>query len=186
MVDVIVFHHIQGLTSGVFEFSEELRRQGHTVHVPDLFEGRTFASIEEGLAFVEAEGSRPIRVGLDAAYGLPNDLVYVGLSFGVMIAQRLAQTRQGARGALLLHSCLPIAEYGGWPQGLPVQIHAMEGDEYFAEDLPAATELAARPEGELFTYPGDRHLFTDASLPEYDGDAYGLLMERVTAFLAEI
>lgn len=186
MVDVIVFHHVQGLTSGVLEFAEELRRQGNTVHVPDLFEGRTFASIEEGLAFVEANGSRPIRAGLDAAYGLPNDLVYVGLSFGVMIAQRLAQTRQGARGALLLHSCFPIAEYGEWQEGLPVQIHGMAGDEYFAEDLPAAKELAARPEAELFTYPGDRHLFTDASLPAYDRDAYGLLMERVTAFLADV
>lgn len=186
MVDVIVFHHVQGLTSGVLEFAEELRRQGHTVHVPDLFEGRTFASIEEGLAFVEANGSRPIRAGLDAASGLPADLVYGGLSFGVMIVQRLAQTRQGASGALLLHSCLPIAEYGGWPQGLPVQIHAMAGDEYFAEDLPAATELAARPEAELSTYPGDRHLFTDASLPDYDGGAYTLLMGRVTAFLAEV
>jgi dienelactone hydrolase len=53
MIEVVLFHHAQGLTPGVVAFADELRRAGHTVHTPDLFEGRTFGSIEAGMGFVE-------------------------------------------------------------------------------------------------------------------------------------
>ena len=189
MAEVLLFHHVQGLTKGVRSFAEALRDQGHTVHVPDLFEGATFASIEQGMAHARAVGFEVLRArGLAAAEGLRPDLVHAGFSFGVTIAQQLAQTRPGARGALLMHSCLPVSQFGrAWPQGVPVQIHGKEGDEFFAEDLPAARELAASSAAaELFTYPGDQHLFTDSSLPAYDPHAAGLLMERVQTFLTAI
>ncbi|MGN6131944.1 MAG: dienelactone hydrolase family protein [Nocardioidaceae bacterium] len=187
MAEVLLFHHIQGLTDGVRAFADDLRQAGHTVHVPDLFDGRTFGSIEEGFEFAREAGFDAIRErGLATAERLGAGLVYAGFSFGVTIAQRLAQTRPGARGALLMYSCIPVAEFGeAWPAGVPVQIHGKEGDEFFEEDLPAARELAgSTPAAELFVYPGDQHLFADSSLDAYDPQATALLMERVLAFLA--
>ncbi|MEU2616125.1 dienelactone hydrolase family protein [Micromonospora sp. NPDC007271] len=189
VTDVLLYHHIQGLTDGVRSFADSLRQAGHTVHTPDLFDGRTFGSIEEGFGFARELGLDTIRErGIAAADELGSGLVYAGFSFGVTIAQRLAQTRPGARGALLMDSCLPVAEFGeAWPEGVPVQIHGKEGDEFFDEDLPAARELAgSTANAELFVYPGDQHLFADSSLEAYDPEASALLMERVRAFLASV
>ena len=80
-----------------------------------------------------------------------------------------------------------IDEGGGWPQGVPLQIHMMADDPWVKEDLSAARELAATVDGaELFLYPGDRHLFADNSLPDYDEHAATLLTKRVLAFLKAI
>lgn len=187
MTNVLLYHHIQGLTEGVRGFADSLRNHGHTVHTPDLFEGRTFDSIEEGFGFARELGFDTVRErGATAADELGPGLVYAGFSFGVTIAQRLAQTRPDARGALLMYSCLPVSEFGQtWPEGVPVQIHGKEGDEFFEEDLPAARELAGSTQGaELFLYPGDQHLFADSSLAAYDPEAAALLIQRVQAFLA--
>lgn len=189
MTEVLLFHHIQGLTDGVQAFADDLRQVGHTVHTPDLFDGRTFATIEEGFGFAQDAGFEAIRErGAAAAEGLTHDLVYAGFSFGVMIAQKLAQTRPGARGALLMYSCIPVTEFSeAWPDGVPVQIHGKEDDEFFDEDLPAARDLAESTDGaELFVYPGDQHLFADSSLVAYDPEAAALLLARAQALLASI
>lgn len=189
MAEVLLYHHIQGLTEGVRAFADGLRDAGHTVHAPDLFEGRTFGSIEEGFEFARAAGFEALRErGRAVADELGRELVYAGFSFGVTIAQRLAQTRPGARGALLMYSCIPVSEFGeAWPEGVPVQIHGKAGDEFFDEDLPAARELASSvAAAELFVYPGDQHLFADSSLDAYDPEAAALLMERVRTFLASV
>ena len=189
MADVLLYHHIQGLTDGVRAFADELRQPGHTVHTPDLFDGRTFGSIEEGFGYARATGFDAIQErGIAAADELGPGIVYGGLSFGVTIAQRLAQTRPGARGALLIYSCLPVEEFGeAWPEGVPVQIHGKEGDEFFDEDLPAARELAeSAATAELFLYPGKQHLFADSSLDAYDPESSALLMERLRNFLASV
>ena len=188
MAEVVLFHHAHGLTPGVRDFAERLTAGGHTVHVPDLYDGRVFDGLEEGLAYARETGFDTIlERGRASADALPREVVYAGFSLGVMPAQMLAQTREGAKGALLLHACLPASEFGGsWPDGVPVQIHGMGADPFFAEDgdLEAARELvAATPEAELFLYPGDQHLFADSSLPSYDKDAEVLLTERVLAFL---
>ena len=83
-------------------------------------------------------------------------------------------------------NAVPVSEFGQtWPEGVPVQIHGKEGDEFFDEDLPAARRLAGFPaSAELFVHPGDQHLFADSSLAEYDPEASALLVERVQAFLA--
>jgi dienelactone hydrolase len=189
MAEVVLYHHIQGLTDGVRAFADDLRQAGHTVHTPDLFDGRTFDSIEEGFGYARDTGFDAIRErGSSAAEELAPGLVYAGFSFGVTIAQRLAQTRPGARAALLMYSCIPVEEFGdAWPEAVPVQIHGKESDEFFDEDLPAARELArSAPAAELFLYPGDQHLFADSSLDAYDPKASALLMERVRAFLASV
>ena len=191
MAEVVLFHHAQGLTPGVVAFAEELRRAGHTVHAPDLYDGRTFATLEEGLAYAEEVGFDEVNErGIRAAEALPAGLVYAGFSLGLGPAQRLAQTRPGARGALLFYACLPVSEFGpSWPAGVPVQIHAMESDPEFDNgwDLPAARALVEEAEdGELFLYPGDQHLFADSSLSSYDADAAELLNRRVLSFLTSI
>ncbi|MYS19028.1 Dienelactone hydrolase [Streptomyces sp. DvalAA-14] len=189
MAEVVLLHHAQGLTDGVLAFAGELRRAGHTVHAPDLYEGRTFATVEEGVAHAGEIGfGEVIERAVRAVEPLPAELVYAGFSLGVLPAQQLAQTRAGARGALLFHSCLPVAEFGSaWPAGVPVQVHAMDADPFFVGDgdLDAARGLVdTAAAAELFLYPGDQHLFTDSSLPAYDAEAAALLNRRVLAFLA--
>ena len=191
MAEVVLFHHAQGQTTGFLAFADELRRGGHTVHTPDLYEGRTFDSLEAGVGHAQGLGfGELIERGARAVDGLPTALVYAGFSLGVLPAQRLAQTRAGARGALLLHACVPVSEFGtSWPAGVPVQIHAMEGDPFFVGDgdIDAARELvASTAEAELFLYPGDQHLFADASLPSHDAAAAELLTRRVLDFLARV
>ena len=188
MAEVLLFHHAHGLTPGVREFAERLRGAGHTVHVPDLFEGRVFDDLDDGLAYAQEVGfGEVLDRGRAAAEGLPGALVLAGFSLGVMPAQMLAQTREGAVGALLFHACVPPAEFGGvWPSGVPVQVHGMDADPFFAGegDLDAARALAASvPDAELFVYPGSAHLFADTSLPSYDEQAAEILVERVLAFL---
>lgn len=190
MAEVLLFHHAQGLTPGVRAFADDLRAGGHVVHTPDLFNGLTFQSIGEGLAYIGETGFDEMRErGVRAADGLPLELVYAGFSFGVLPAQQLAQTRPGARGALLFHSCLPITgewAFGPWPDGVAAQIHGMDNDPMFVGegDIDAARELVEKvAEAELFLYPGDQHYFADSSLPSYDADAAALLTLRVLEFL---
>ena len=188
MAEVLLFHHAQGQTSGFVAFADELRRAGHTVHAPDLYDGRTFATLDEGMAYAEQVGfGEIIERGVRAANGLHNELVYAGFSLGVLPAQKLAQTRAGARGALLFYYCVPTSEFGtSWPADVPVQIHAMDADPIFVDegDLDAAHALVASAEhAELFLYPGEQHYFADPSLPSFDADAAALLSRRVLEFL---
>jgi dienelactone hydrolase len=189
MAEVLLFHHAQGLTPGVVSFAETLRRAGHMVHTPDLFDGRTFDTLEKGMSFVEEQGfSAVIDRGVRAAEELPLALVYAGFSLGEVAAQKLAQTRAGARGALLFYSCVPVSAFGAaWPKGVPVQVHGMDADPIFVGegDIDAARALIAEAdEGELFLYPGDQHYFADSSLPSYNAAAAALLIQRVLDFLA--
>ncbi|MFL6004087.1 MAG: dienelactone hydrolase family protein [Nocardioides sp.] len=189
MAEILLFHHALGLTPGIAEFAGQLRGAGHTVHTPDLYDGPTFRTVEEGVGFARDTGFGTIvERGVRAADVLPSDVVYAGFSLGVMPAQKLAQTRPGARGALLLEACVPPSEFGSsWPDDVPVQIHGMEADPSFAGegDLDAALALVDEAaNAELFLYPGDHHLFADTSLPSYDAGAAALLTKRVLAFLA--
>ncbi len=182
MADAVVFHHALGLTDTVRGFADSLRDAGHTVHTPDLFDGRTFDSIEDGMAYSEELGG-PMAIverARSAVEPLPSEVVYVGFSLGVLPAQSLAQTRPGARGAVLCYSALPLGRWGDnwpaiWPDGVRLQLHILEGD----EDFEIAQGLAATvPGAELFVYAGSEHYFA-----EHDEQAAGLLTRRVLAFL---
>jgi len=188
MAEVVLFHHALGLTEGVEQIATSLRAAGNTVHLPDLFEGRTFASVDEGVAHVQEIGFETVlERGAQVADGYDPGVVYAGISLGVLPAQMLAQTRAGAKGAVLLEACVPVSEFGGaWPDAVPVQVHGMDADPSFAGegDLDAARELvASSPDAELFLYPGGSHLFTDPTLPGHDPEAAALVVERVIRFL---
>lgn len=182
MTEVVVFHHALGLTEPVRRFAAALREAGHTVHTPDLFDGRTFPTIEAGMAHAHELGFPLALVDRARAEvaSLPSDVVYVGFSLGVLPAQSLAQTRPGASAAVLCYSALPLGEWGDnwpstWPDGVRLQLHILEGD----EDFEFAQALAATvPASELFVYPGAEHYFA-----EHDDHAATVLIERVLAFL---
>lgn len=189
MTEVVLFHHAHGLTPGMVAFADELRRAGHTVHTPDLFDGRTFDTVEQGVGYAKEIGFGEVMGrGVRAVDVLPAGLVYGGFSLGVLPAQCLAQTRAGARGALLFHACVPVSEFSSsWPDGVPVQVHAMDADPFFVEDgdINAARALVeAAEDAELFLYPGDQHLFTDSSLASYDDAAAKLVGQCVLSFLS--
>jgi dienelactone hydrolase len=192
MTEIVLFHHVQGLTDGVRAFAAGLRAGGHTVHTPDLYEGQLFGTIDEGFAYLRSVGDEEFAVRTERALaGLPESLVYAGISWGVSIAQKFAQIRPGARGALLYEACIPITGewvFGPWPDGVPVQVHGAGKDPFFGleGDLDAARELVeiVGPElAELYVYPGDQHLFTDSSLPSYDAGATALVLERSRSLL---
>jgi dienelactone hydrolase len=182
MTEVVLFHHALGLTNPLRGFATALRDAGHTVHTPDLFDGRTFHTIEEGMAHSEEIGG-PMAIvdrARVAVENLPNEVVYVGFSLGVMPAQSLAQTRPLARGAVLCYAALPLGRWGdnwpaAWPEGVGLQLHILEGDEdfEFAQGLEATV-----PGAELFVYSGTEHYFA-----EHDEGAAALLTERVLAFV---
>lgn len=190
MAEVVLFHHALGLTPGIHQFADELRRAGHTVHTPDLFEGRTFPTLQDGVRYAEEIGfGEVIGRGARAAQELPENVVYAGFSLGVLPAQMLAQTRSGVRGALLYYSCVPVAEFGAWPEAVPVQVHGMDADPVFVGegDIDAARQLvASTAHGELFLYPGDQHYFLDPTLPSYDAQAAALAMQRTLELLGSV
>jgi dienelactone hydrolase len=191
MAEIVLFHHVLGLTTGIKAFADELRAAGHVVHTPDLFDGHTFSTLPEGMAYARTVGFESILDhGVAEAEMLGSELVYAGFSMGVMPAQKLAQTREGARGALFFDSCLPVTEFGDeWPSAVPVQIHGMDADPEFAGggDLDAARTLVdSTDQAELFLYPGDVHVFADSSLPWYDKAAADLMTSRVLSFLSTL
>jgi dienelactone hydrolase len=194
MAEVVLFHHVLGRTDGLQAFADKLRASGHTVHLPDLFDGRTFDALEDGMAYARQLGDAVDERADAAVAELPSALVYAGFSLGAASAQRIAQTRPGAAGVVLYDSCISLTaewSFGPWPEGLPVQIHGMDQDPIFAleGDLDAARELVDHvgPElGELYLYPGDGHLFADPSAPGYDSEAAALATERTLAFLARV
>ena len=191
MAEIVLFHHVRGLTEGVEFFAEQLRARGHRVDTPDYFEGRTFGTVDEGIAYARDVGFDVIRRrALETRAGMPVDVVYGGFSLGVMTAQSLLLTTPEARGGILMHGFAPLDELGlRWRDDVPVQMHAMDADPWVVEDGDLA---AARAVGsvhgnlEVHTYPGSGHLFTDRSDADYDAEATALLLERIGGLLETI
>jgi dienelactone hydrolase len=190
MAEVLLLHHAQGLTPGVVALADRLIAAGHVVHTPDVYDGRTFDELSEGLAYLGSIGFQTAQDrGIASAEGLPDDLVYIGLSLGVMAVEQLVLSRPGARAAVFMGSAVRPGEFGGeWPAGVPVQIHGTEGDPVFVGegDIDAARDLVRDAGAELFLYPGDGHLFVDNSLSDYDEDATELFLERVLGLLQRV
>jgi dienelactone hydrolase len=188
MAEVLLFHHVQDLTEGVEAFANDLRREGHDVTVPDLYDGATFDTIDAGVDYAEQRGFQTILDdGVRITEGLAEGLVYAGFSLGALVAHKLSQTRPGALGALLYHhGDVPIDTFGdSWPAGIGLQIHVSEDDPFYeAEIVEEFLERAgASAEVELFVYPGSAHLFADSSLPGYQPESAALVLERTLRFL---
>lgn len=186
MTTVLLLHHAQGLTDGVLAFAETLRSARCTVHAPDLYGGLRFDDLDEGVAHAESIGWQEIiRMGHAAAEDLTEDIVVMGFSLGALPAQSIAQTRPGVQGAVLFHAGEPAAEFGAWPDGVALQVHAAEEDPWVdVETLRGlVADAGAVADAELFLYPGSDHLFADASLDAYEPGAARELRNRTLAFL---
>lgn len=189
MAEVVLFHSVLGLRPAVLAAADRLRASGHEVHTPDLYgDGRTFEAIEAGMPAAELIGFDGLRQRAEAAVvDLPANVVYGGWSWGAGAAQHLAMTRPGARGALLLHDAADPQWFGApWPASVPLQVHHAADDPWVEADQLAALLLAVRAAGadvEVFSYPGDGHLFDDSALEAYDPASTELLWQRATAFL---
>lgn len=187
MTDVVLFHHAQGLTDGVRAFATRLEVHGHRVFLPDLYEGATYDTLGEGVAHAERVGFDVIIArGVVAAEDMPPGTVFAGFSLGALPAQKLAQTRPGALGAVLYHGGVPADIFAAtWPTAVGLQLHIAEDDEW--SELHVAQDLARRaPAGELYVYPGSAHLITDSSLGEYDPEATDLILQRTNTFLQRL
>jgi dienelactone hydrolase len=187
MTDVLLFHHVLGVTDGVRWFADELRAAGHDVTVADLWDGETYPSIEAGVAHAQEVGfGNVIENGVALAADLPAGAVVIGMSLGALPAQKVAQTRSGVRGAVLLYSALPSDEFGGpWPAEVAVQIHIAEKDENLEEgELDGAKALAAEAaDGAIFLYPGTAHLIAEKGFADFDPESASLILSRTKEFL---
>ncbi|WP_353813513.1 dienelactone hydrolase family protein [Agromyces sp. SYSU T00266] len=183
MNEILLFHHGQGLTDGVLAFAETLRSAGHLVHTPDYYDGKVFATLDEGVAYRDEIGIPELaNRAVAAAQSLPTDLVYAGFSLGTGPAQLLAQTRPGARGALLMSGCLPAAAFETpWPTGVPLAVHTTEQDPWV--DLDVARGLVAEAHGDLELYPGSAHLFADPTNADHDAELGARLEASVIEWL---
>jgi dienelactone hydrolase len=189
MAEILLFHHAGGLTPGVHQFADSLRAAGHVVHTPDLFEGRTFADVEDGVAFAQAQSEGEdvfAKRAASIAADLPTDLVYAGMSMGCARAAEQLLTRPGARAAFFLYGAVAPSWWDAqWPAGVPAQAHLMDNDPW--REVEAEEEfLSSVPEGELFVYEGSGHLFADRDHRDYDPQAAALATERILAFLDQL
>ena len=174
-MDIMLFHSTYGLRPAVHSAADRLRAAGHQVWTPDLFDGRTFDSVEESQAYREELGKEGLlkRAVLAAAPYSERGLVYAGLSLGAATAQTLALGDARARGLLLLPGTSDLAPNAA-VDDLPVQLHVAEPDPFEPDDWLSAWYLQMRRAGadvEVYRYAGAGHLYTDPGLPDYDEEA---------------
>ncbi|MGC0377874.1 dienelactone hydrolase [Streptomyces sp. SAI-229] len=174
-MNIMLFHSTYGLRPAVRRAADRLRAAGHEVWTPDLFEGSTFDTVEDGMAYKEGIGKDELlkRAVLAAAPYSERGLVYAGFSFGASVAQTLALGDDKARGLLLLHGTSDIAENAS-VDDLPVQLHVAEPDPFETDDWLTAWYLRMGRAGadvEVYRYAGAGHLYTDPDLPDYDEEA---------------
>ncbi|MEU4686655.1 dienelactone hydrolase family protein [Streptomyces xinghaiensis] len=187
---VVLFHSSYGLRPAVHAAADRMRAAGHEVHVPDLYDGRTAGSVEEGMDLKdEIGGDELLRRAVAAAAPLSDrGLVYAGFSLGGSLAQNLALADEKARGLLMLHGTSDLAEDAS-ADGLPVQLHVADPDPFEPHDWLNAWYLRMRRAGtevEIFRYPGAGHLYTDPDLPDHDPEAAEETWSVALSFLAEL
>jgi len=183
MASIVLFHSALGLTAGVRRFAGALSGDGHTVLTPDLFDGQTFRTIEQGVQKRDALGIPELMRRAAAAVEMtPRDSIYAGFSMGAAAAQYLVLSRPGARALVLMHAVLPLAALGAtqWPL-VPVQIHASEADPWVGDIVVA--DFARATAATVFRYPGKAHLFAEQDHADYDEGSAGLLERRVREFV---
>lgn len=192
MTTIALFHSVLGVRPGILDAAERLGAAGHTVHVVDQYDGRTFDDYESAGAFADSLGFPELmRRALTAVESLPDGFVAAGFSNGAGMAEYVAVNRP-VSGVLMFAGALPLEYLDGvpWPSGVPGQIHSTLDDPYRDDDNTESVAHSIREAGgavEVFDYPGSGHLFTDASMvDEFDPESAALFWERVLAFLARI
>lgn len=187
MAHIVLFHSALGLRPAVNEFAEALREQGHTVSVPDYYEGKVFDDEKTGIEFRDSVGVKPLMDRAAAALeNEPDDAVLAGFSLGAFFAQAFAGKRPQAQAAILLHSV--DAPRKGW-NGVPVQVHRYGTDPWIDEPDVEALKKAVEDSGARFdevVVPGNGHLFTDLGTPDGNEAARDDSLRKINEFLSSL
>lgn len=189
MSHILFFHSAVGLDDGVHAMAQTLRDAGHTVTTPDYYDGRTFDTAEQGIAYRDEVGFRTLvdRVN-EAIEDIEGPVVAAGISLGSAMAQRLGKKDPRVRAALLLHAggeAKPV----DWPTDCALQMHYSVNDPWIDEGMPehllrSAARAGARTEHYL--YPGASHLFADPTKPDYVKESADLMWDRVLGLLTDL
>jgi dienelactone hydrolase len=190
MPQIALFHSVLGVRPGVLDAAGRLQAAGHEVTVVDQYEGRVFDDYAEASTYAASVGYPELMQRALAAVAPPQDgFIAAGFSNGGAMSEYVATQRRVA-GVLMLSGALPLDMLGagGWPARVRAQIHYTLEDPFrqqAAVDSVVEAIRAAAGVVEVFDYPGDGHLFTDASLPtEHNVANAQLLWQRVLAFCA--
>jgi dienelactone hydrolase len=193
MSRIALFHSVLGVRPGVTDAAERLRAAGHEVDVVDQYDGRVFDDYDQASAFAADVGYPALMERAVAGVAaIPDGFITAGFSNGGGMAEYVA-TQRKVTGVLMLSGALPLGLLGvtsDWPAAVPAQIHYSVGDPFrrqeWIDELAGSIRAAGGPL-EMFDYPGDGHLFTDASLAdEYDEGNADALWQRVLRFCAEL
>src|SRR5438477_7399568 len=192
MEEVVVYHSAYGLRPAVIDFADKLRRAGHTVHTPDLYDGEVFSDRNDAIRKIQELGfDKLLERAVTAVEKLPHHLVFAGFSNGGACAELLAATRPGAKGAILIHAPLMVRDLGWtvWPSNVPVQVHFADKDPIKNQAVVDALAAKVRQSGsnfEQFDYDAAGHLFADSNFPAYYANPAELMTNRVLEFLDRI
>lgn len=190
MAQLLLLHHALGVTSALRRLADRFEDAGHDVVVPDLFESRVFASVEEGMEHVESVGIETLAgLGEDAASDMQPGFVVCGISLGAIAAMRAGVSNDAVAAVVVASACIPEEYIGGpWPRTLPLRVVASREDAMFRDegDLEAATEYThSAQQAKLKLMPGREHLFVEADDPESTA-ATEWLVETVMRFLDRV
>lgn len=189
----VLFHSALGRRPAVLDWAGRLRAEGLAVEAPDLYDGHVYDDLEDGMAYGNGLGiPELVRRARVATAHVPGPVLYAGFSGGAAAALAALLARpESACGALLMHGALPLAAFDAqqWPTGVPVELHYAEADPFVDQAAVDALRLDVEAAGgsyEVFTYPGNAHLFADPGTQEYDRAAAELMWERVSAFAGSV
>jgi carboxymethylenebutenolidase len=196
---VLVLHAWWGLTEPFRQVCDRLAEAGFVALAPDLYHGKTTASVEEAQALSEALDHDVARWRGDIAGAVQvlrqhtathlangrGKLALIGFSLGGAYALDTSVT-------LAKEIAAVVTFYDSYP-GLDYRrasaaylCHCAEDDRFLPTEKVAQMEQELQAAGRpvtVYTYPGTKHWFFEENRPEYDAEAARVAWERTIEFL---
>ena len=198
---VVVLHAWWGLTEPFQQVCDQLAQAGFVALAPDLYHGKTTASVEEAEELVGALNQDEERVRGDIAGAVQvlrqhtathradgrGKLALVGFSLGGAYALDMSVTLAEEIAAVVtFYAAYPGLDYRR--ASAAYLCHFAEDDPFEPAESVAEMEQVLQAAGRpvtVYTYPGTKHWFFEENRPEYDAQAARLAWERTIAFLHE-
>jgi carboxymethylenebutenolidase len=196
---VVVLHAWWGLTEPFQQVCDRLAEAGFVALAPDLYHGRTTASVEEAEELVGALNHDEERVRGDIAAAVQvlrqheathlsegrGKLAIIGFSLGGAYAlDTSVRMSEEIAAVVTFYASYPGLDYSG--TNAAYLCHFAEDDPFEPAESVAEMEQelqAARRPFTFYTYPGTKHWFFEENRPEYDAEAARLAWERTIQFL---
>jgi len=198
---VLVLHAWWGLTEPFRQVCDRLAESGFVALAPDLYHGKTTASVEEAEELVGALNQDEERVRGDIVAAVQvlrqheatplsdghGKLAVVGFSLGGAYALDTSVTlAQEIAAVVTFYASYPGLDYSG--TNAAYLCHFAEDDPFepaeSVVEMEQELQAAGRPYT-FYTYPGTKHWFFEENRPEYDAEAARAAWKRTTAFLHE-